>query len=181
MSAKRIARYALLTSLMLVFGLLERQFVIVPGIPGIKLGLSNTVLLYAVFLLGSASTWTLMLLKVLLGGLLYSGVTGMLYSLAGGIMSVCAMVASMHLKGIGIVGISVCGAVSHMAGQVLISRILLGTWAAAAQSPILMFAAILTGIITGVAARTSCAAIARTDPEIKRRMLGYSKANRIKN
>jgi heptaprenyl diphosphate synthase len=180
MSVKSIARYALLTSLMLVFGMLERQFILVPGVPGIKLGLSNTVMLYAVCLMGPVSAWVLMLLKVLLGGLLYGGFTGMVYSLAGSTLSVIAMIAVMRIKGIGMIGISVCGAVSHMAGQVLISRVMLGSWAAAAQLPILLIAAVVTGIITGIAAQTACAAIARADPEIKRRLRKLDKAERSK-
>ncbi len=165
-----MTRYALLTSLMLALGLIERQFVLVPSVPGIRLGLSNTVLLYAVVLMGARSAWLLMALKVALGGLLYAGLSGMLYSLAGGVLSVAAMLAAVRLKNIGFVGVSVAGAVTHMTGQVLMSRLLLGTWAAAAQAPILLVAAVVTGVVTGIAASAACRGVAQGDKEIRDRM-----------
>ncbi len=175
-----MTRYALLTALMLVLGLIERQFVLVPAVPGIRLGLSNTVLLYAVVLMGAKSAWLLMALKVGLSGLLYAGFSGMLYSLAGGVLSVCAMLLTVRVKNVGFVGVSVVGAVMHMTGQVLMSRLLLGTWAAAVQAPLLLVAAVVTGVITGVAANAACRGIAQTDKEIRERMraLGLLESSR---
>lgn len=161
MSAKRIALYGLLTSMMLVLGLIERQFVLVPGIPGIRLGLSNTVLLYALYLMNVKSAWFLMALKVLLGGFLFASVSGMIYSLSGGIFSMLAMMLALRVGGLSMVGVSVSGATFHMLGQILMSRILLGSWAAVAQAPLLLFAAVATGILTGIVAHTVCANIAQ--------------------
>lgn len=170
MSAKRIAVIGLLTSLMLVLGFVERQFILVPGIPGIKLGLSNTVLLYALCLLSVGSAWLLVALKVLLGGLLFAGPTGMLYSLAGGVLSMLAMMLAIRIKGLGLVGVSVLGAVFHMAGQVLMSRFVLGTWAAAVQTPILLVAAVVTGMLTGIIAQGACRGIAKGNPAMLKRL-----------
>lgn len=170
MSTKKIAVIGLLTSVMLVLGLVERQFLLVPGIPGIKLGLSNTVLLYALCLLSSGSAWLLMALKVVLGGFLFAGPTGMLYSLAGGILSMLAMSLAIRVKGMGLIGTSVLGAVFHMAGQVLMSRALLGTWAAAVQAPLLLVAAVVTGVLTGVIAQGACRAIGKGDPDMRKRL-----------
>lgn len=165
-----MTRYALMTALMLVLGLIERQFVLVPAAPGIRLGLSNTVLLYAVVLMGAPSAWLLMALKVVLGGLLYAGFSGMLYSLAGGVLSVAAMLIAVRAPRIGFVGVSVVGAATHMTGQVLMSRLLLGTWAAAVQAPLLLVAAVVTGVVTGVAASAACRGVAQGDREIRDRM-----------
>lgn len=175
-----MTRYALLTALMLVLGLIERQFVLVPAVPGIRLGLSNTVLLYAVILMGAKSAWLLMVLKVALGGLLYAGVTGMLYSLAGGMLSVIGMLLTVRLRNVGFIGISVVGAVMHMTGQIGMSRLLLGTWAAAAQSPILLVAAVVTGVVTGVAASAACRGVAQSDREIRERMKSLGLMNTVK-
>lgn len=170
MSTKQIAHFGLLTSMMLVLGLVERQFILVPGIPGIRLGLSNTVLLYALCLFGGKSAWLLMGLKVLLGGLLYGGVSGMFYSLAGGVLSMMLMVITLHIQGMGMIGVSVLGATAHMAGQVAMSRLLLGNWAAAIQSPILLVVAVLTGVLTGVIAGAACKAIAQNNPRMRQRL-----------
>ena len=170
MATKRIALYGLLTSVMLVLGFFERQFVLVPGVPGIRLGLSNTVLLYALCLMSAKSAWLLMSLKVMLGGLLYAGVSGMMYSASGGVFSMLAMLAALFASGFGVVGISVSGASLHMLGQILLSRILLGNWAALAQMPLLLAAAVVTGILTGVAAQAVCMVIARGDAEMRNRL-----------
>lgn len=180
MSAKRIALYGLLASMMLVLGFVERQFVLAPGIPGIRLGLSNTVLLYALCLMGAKDAWLLMLLKVLLGGFLLSGVSGMMYSLSGGFFSMLAMQLVIFVGGMGMIGISVSGATMHMLGQILMSRIQLGTWAALAQSPVLLVAAVVTGVLTGIAAHAACQGVARGDAEMQTRLKNIGTTRRRK-
>lgn len=170
MTTKQIARYGMLTAVMLVLGFVERQFILVPGIPGIRLGLSNTVLLYALCLMNGRAAWLLLGLKVLMGGLLYAGFSGMMYSAAGGLLSMLVMLLTLRIRGFGLAGVSVCGAVGHMAGQILMSRALLGSWAAAVNAPILLVCAVVTGVVTGVAGLTLCRAIARTDPQGMQRM-----------
>lgn len=176
LSTKKIAQFGLLTAVMLVLGMVERQFMLVPGVPGIRLGLSNTVLLYALVLMGVSGAWLLMGLKVLLGGLLYAGVSGFAYSLAGGVLSMLAMMLTMRIRGVGLVGVSVLGAVAHMVGQLAVSRFLLGSWAALVQAPLLMVAAVVTGVLTGIIAQAVCRALARTDPVMRARLetLGLS-------
>lgn len=180
MNTQKIARYGLLTSMMLVLGLVERQFLLVPGIPGIRLGLSNTVLLYAICLMGGKGAWLLMGLKVLLGGLLYAGVSGMMYSFAGGLLSMAAMLLAVRVRGFGMIGISVSGAVTHMIGQLLMSRVLLGSWAAFVQAPLLLVAAVVTGVLNGVVAHAACRGIAQGNPDMRRRLktLGLSERSK---
>ena len=72
-NTKEIARFGLLAAMALVLGYVDRMIPIAPGIPGIKLGLANTVLLYAVYLMGLRSAALLMLVKVGLNGLLFAG------------------------------------------------------------------------------------------------------------
>ena len=92
---QKIARFGLLTALTLVLGLLDRAVpltAILGGIaPGIKLGLANTVLLYAVYLMEWPSCVLLMLTKVILSGLIFGSLTAILYSLSGGVLSLAAM------------------------------------------------------------------------------------------
>ena len=74
MSAGTIATFGLLTAIALVLGYIEQFIPITQSIPGVKLGLSNTVLLYALYLANPLSAWLLMVLKVVLSGLLYAGI-----------------------------------------------------------------------------------------------------------
>ena len=94
-ATQKIARFGLLTALALVLGLLDRAVpvsALLGGVvPGIKLGLANTVLLYAVYLMDWQSCVLLMLTKVVLSGLLYGSLTAILYSLSGGVLSLAVM------------------------------------------------------------------------------------------
>ena len=94
-ATQRIARFGLLTALALVLGLLDRAVpvsALLGGfVPGIKLGLANTVLLYAVYLMDWKSCVLLMLTKVVLSGFLFGSLTAILYSLSGGVLSLAVM------------------------------------------------------------------------------------------
>ena len=94
-ATQKIARFGLLTALALVLGLLDRAVpvsALLGGfVPGIKLGLANTVLLYAVYLMDWQSCVFLMLTKVVLSGLLFGSLTAILYSLSGGALSLAVM------------------------------------------------------------------------------------------
>lgn len=171
MTSKKVALYGLLTSMMLVLGFIERQIVIAPTIPGIRLGLANTVLLYALCLISVRSTFLLMGMKVLLSGLLFAGFSGFLYSLAGGIASVLVMMLALRIRGIGIVGVSVLGSVAHMMAQLVVAGNIAG-WQmmAGVLSPILLVSGTVMGVLTGVIAQGVCAAVARNDRHMQARL-----------
>ena len=97
-SAQRVAVSGLLTSLMLVLGLIERQFPLTAAIPGIKLGLANSVLIYALYMLGVKQSIVLMLLKAMMSWLIYTNMQAMFYSLAGGVLSLLAMIALSRIN-----------------------------------------------------------------------------------
>ena len=153
-SASRVALSGLLTSLMLVFGLIERQFPLPIPVPGIKLGLANSVLLYSLYMLGIRQSIVLMLIKALLSWLIYMNLSAMLYSLAGGILSLLAMILIMRVKGVSIIGVSAIGAVFFNVGQILMAVAILHTpQLIVTYLPILMISGVLTGVLTGIIAR----------------------------
>ena len=153
-SAQRVAVSGLLTSLMLVLGLIERQFPLTAAIPGIKLGLANSVLLYALYMLGIKQSIVLMLLKALMSWAIYTNMSAMLYSLAGGVLSLLAMILLSRMKGISIIGVSALGAVFFNVGQILMAVIMLNTpQLMVTYLPILMVSGVVTGVLTGVVAQ----------------------------
>lgn len=162
MKARSITRLALLTAMALVLGYIEHLLPIT-GVPGVKLGLANTVLLYAVFLLDAKSAVLLAALKVLLSGLLFGGVSAMLYSAAGGAVSLAVMLAAHRLKDVSPVGVSVLGAIGHNAGQTAVGCLTVGARAMLAYAPVLLLAAIATGLVTGVTAKYVMRALSRGD------------------
>ena len=153
MSARTIARLGILTSVALVLGWLERLVPIAPGIPGIKLGLGNTVLLYAIYMMKNRHAVLLMLLKVFLTGILFAGFVGMLYSFAGGVVSLTVMILAKRIPRIGIIPVSMLGAVGHSVGQITVACILLLARAALFYFPVLFAASVITGALSGLVAK----------------------------
>ena len=151
---QQVALSGLLTSLMLVFGFIERQFPLPVPVPGIKLGLANSVLLYALYMLAIRQTIVLMQLKSLMSWLIYMNLSAMLYSFAGGVLSVAAMILVSRMKGVSPIGVSALGAVFFNIGQILMAAWVLGTpQLIVTYLPVLMVSGVLTGILTGVIAK----------------------------
>lgn len=143
-----------MTSLMLVFGLIERQFPLTTAIPGVKLGLANSVLIYSLYMLGIRQSIVLMLLKALLSWLIYMNMSAMLYSLAGGALSLLAMILISRIKGVSVIGVSALGAVFFNIGQILMAVAILNTpQLIVTYLPVLMGSGVVTGVLTGVVAQ----------------------------
>ncbi|MEA5060278.1 MAG: Gx transporter family protein [Candidatus Pelethousia sp.] len=153
MKAREIARFGILTAMALVLGYLERLLPIAPGLPGVKLGVANTVLLYALYLMGNKQTALLLILKVSLSGLLFGGPTALLYSFAGGILSLAGMMLVKKITSLSVMGVSICGATLHNVGQILAASLVVGPVPAFSYLPILVLSAIMTGMLTGLIAR----------------------------
>ncbi len=147
-----VTRLGILTAVALVLGYVE-HLIPITAIPGVKLGLANTVLLYALYLLDIRSAILLMILKVGLSGVLFGGVAAMIYSFAGGVVSLIAMILIKKVKGVSVIGVSVCGAAAHNIGQMIVACFVVGTRTVLAYLPVLLVAAVITGALTGVIAK----------------------------
>lgn len=124
METRRITLSALLLAMMLILGYVESLLPLNVGVPGIKLGLSNSVLIFAVYMLDAPTGFLLMALKVLLSGMLFSGPSTMMYGFAGGVLSMAGMVLLSRTK-LPAVAVSVAGGMLHNAGQVGMSLVIL--------------------------------------------------------
>jgi len=152
MKTKRVALSGLLVATMLVLGYIESLFPLSGTMPGMKIGLANSVLLYAIYILGVSQALILMLVKVVLTGLTFGGVNAMMYSLAGGALSMLVMLLMRRIPGVGLLGVSISGAAAHNMGQVLLAMLILGTDKLLYYMAVLMLAGIGTGVLTGVVA-----------------------------
>ena len=97
-TTKQLALCSVLLTLMLVLSWVESLFPPLLGVPGIKLGLSNGVLIFAVYMLSLPTAWVLMLLKVVLSSLFLGGVAALPYALAGGVLSLASMCLLSRMK-----------------------------------------------------------------------------------
>lgn len=162
-ATQKITRLALLTAVALALGWAES---FIPTPPGIKLGLANTVLLYALYLLDVKSAVMLMILKVVLSGLTYAGVSAMLYSMGGGVVSLGMMVLVKVLSRdeVSLVGVSVIGAVFHNVGQLLVMALLFQNLRAPLLlAPVLLIAGAVMGVVTGFVGKYAIGALKKIE------------------
>ena len=149
---RRIAICGMLLALMLVLGFVESQLPVAASVPGIKLGLSNGVLIFAVYMLNVPTGFLLMGLKVLLSGLMFGSPSAMMYAFAGGLLSMIVMSLLSRMKGLSPVVVSMAGGVSHNVGQVAMAMMILQTPQLLYYMAVLMVAGLVTGMATGFAA-----------------------------
>lgn len=165
-SAQKIAYFGLLTAMALVLGYVERMIPVLDGsIPGVKLGLSNVVILFGLYIMGDKSAFLLMVLKVLLLGLMFSGLfsTTMMVSFGGGLLSWIVMLLVKRVKGMSVVSVSLLGAVAHNVGQTLTSSLILQTYQLLfTYLPAILISAVITGVLTGLVAQRVIDALTKT-------------------
>ena len=153
-TVQTVAQCGLLTAMTLVLGFIESLLPVAAGVPGIKLGLSNGVLLFALYMMDAPTAFLLMLLKVVLSGLLFGGVSAMMYALAGGICSMLGMILLKKLR-FSLITVSMAGAVLHNLGQVLLAMIILKTDQLIYYMAVLLLVGLACGAVTGVAAKAT--------------------------
>ena len=154
MKTHKTALLGVLTAMAIVIGILESLIPSV-GVPGIKLGLANIVIIIILYELGVVDAIVVNFLRVLMVGALRGTILsmGFLMSLTGAIFSLTIMIIFYKLiKKFSIIGVSVIGAFFHVTGQILIAIIFLGTAYIALYLPIIGIAAIITGTFVGLVA-----------------------------
>ena len=150
---KKIALCAVLVALALALSYVERFLplqLLIP-LPGVKLGLANTVTLIALYLLGRKYAFGILIPRCILGALFGGGITGLLFSLLGGIFALCIMSAVKNSRLFSLYGVSILGAAAHNVGQIVASMAVMGSVYIAAYLPYLLLVAIFTGLATGAA------------------------------
>lgn len=148
---KRLVLLAMLTAVAMILSYVESLLPSV-GIPGVKMGLANIAVIFALFRFGWKEAAALSLVRVVLVSLLFGSVGAMLYSLAGAVLSLAVMALLRRIDRFSTVGISVAGGVAHNAGQILIAMLILQTKQLLGYLPVLAVSGIAGGVLTGLAA-----------------------------
>jgi len=151
---KTLSTSAVLTSVALIFSYVEVLVPISIGIPGIKLGLANIVIVMALYTLGPKYAAIINLVRICLSALMFGSIYSMVYALSGGIISFLIMLILKSIKKEGnnvfsIIGVSMAGGVFHNFGQLLASAVVLQTVKILYYFPVLTIAGLITGIVTG--------------------------------
>lgn len=164
METRKVAQMGLLISLALILSYIESRIPAFVAIPGIKMGLANIVVVFALYRLGWKEASVISLLRVLLSTLMFGSVLSLAYSASGALLSFCIMVLLKKTKLFSTVAVSVSGGVMHNLGQIAAAMLLLDTAAIAYYIPFLILSGVITGVVIGIAAAV---VINRLDPERK--------------
>lgn len=157
---KRLSLLGILLALALGLSYLESLIPLPTPLPGIKLGLSNTVTMFCLFFLGGAPAFVIAALKSAFA-LLTRGVTAGLLSAAGGALSVGAMLLLRRCRAsIGMT--SIAGAVAHNMGQLALASLMLKSDLALWYAPALILSGVVMGLVTGAVLRLLLPALRRT-------------------
>ncbi len=146
----------MLLTLSLLLSILESMIPIFNGmIPGIKIGLANIILVMVLYLYGAKETFAIALLRVLLMGILRTGLFNIhfFFSLAGTICSVGIMTFAKKTK-LSMIGVSILGSIFHSIGQIIIAIYLLHLPNLIYYLPWMILGSMITGAIIGYFAKT---------------------------
>lgn len=149
--AKQISVCAVLIALALALSYAERWIplqLLVP-VPGIKLGLANIVTLVALYLFNTKCAFLILIPRCVFGAVFGGGITGLAFSLFGGILALAVMALMKRVKGLSVFGVSVLGAAAHNIGQILAAMVLMNSVYIGAYLPYLLLVSVITGLMTG--------------------------------
>ena len=150
---KRLALCAVLIALAMALSYTERFIplqMIIP-LPGVKLGLANIVTLMALYLLGPKYAFAILIPRCIFGAVFGGGITGLLFSLTGGVLAMAVMVLARKIPIFSVYGVSIFGAAAHNIGQILAAMVLMNSVYIGAYLPYLLIVALFTGFATGAA------------------------------
>jgi len=145
--AKKLALAGLLTAMAMICSYAEFLFPIHLGIPGVKLGLANAAVLFALLALDVRTAFLVSITRLILTALLFGNGVTLAYSAAGAMLSLGIMYLLMKTGRFSIYGISMAGGVFHNVGQVTVAVLLSSTPAIFAYLTALIPVGMLTGLL----------------------------------
>lgn len=150
MTGTQIAEYGLLIALAMVLSYVEFLIPFSFAVPGVKLGLANIVVVFALYRLGKTEAFAISILRVLLMTLMFGNAFALAYSLSGAILSFGVMLLLLKIGRFSPVGVGIGGGVFHNIGQILCAMVLFETEQIIYYLPVLFISGTLAGIAIGV-------------------------------
>ena len=148
---KKTAYMGLFLALALICSYIESFFSL--GIPGIKLGLTNIVVIWLLYLIGTREAIFISILRIILAGFMFGNAFSILYSLVGGILSLLVMWMLKRLGRFQMISVSAAGGIAHNLGQIIVATIIVKNYNVMYYFPFLMICGFLTGVLIGVIAQ----------------------------
>lgn len=150
-NTKKISGIGLMIALAFVLSYIESMMPINIGIPGIKVGFSNIVVIFSLYVYSPLAAFGIAIVRIILVGLTFGNFASLMYSFAGGMLSFVIMYVLRRLDLFSVKGVSVAGGVSHNIGQIIVAMLVLKTKLLIYYLPALIISGMIAGIVVGIA------------------------------
>lgn len=146
----KVAQIGVFVALAMIFSYVECLIPFHFGIPGVKLGIANLVIVTGLYRFSAKEVFLIAVIRVVMMGMLFGNGVSLVYSLVGGIFSFFAMVIWKKTSMFSVVGVSIVGGVVHNIGQLLTASVILHNHKVMVYLPVLMVAGMVTGALNGM-------------------------------
>ena len=150
MNTKKISIYGIMIALALILSYVEAQIPAFVAVPGMKLGLTNLVVVVTLYLLGSKSAMAINVVRIIIVSILFGNTLSFAFSIAGGMLSTLVMILLKKTNKFSTLGVSAAGGISHNIGQIIVAMFTLGTNAIAWYLMMLWISGVFSGTLIGV-------------------------------
>ena len=150
---QKVAYFGIFTALAMILSYIESLFPFFYGIPGVKLGLANSMSLVILYLLGIPAAFLISAVRIVLTGILFGNLFSIVYSLAGGMISLTVMILMRKSRLFSIQGVSMTGGLAHNIGQLAVAVCLIENLNLFYYLPVLLLSGMLTGLVIGFLSR----------------------------
>lgn len=149
----KVAYLGVFLALALICSYVESLIPFYFGIPGVKLGLTNIVVVLMLYCVGTKEAFAISVMRIVLAGFLFGNMFSIFYSLAGGLLSFLIMYLLKRTGKFGVLPISVSGGMFHNVGQLIVAAFVVENYNIFYYMPVLLVAGLVTGLLIGVAAQ----------------------------
>ena len=150
-NAKKLTTMALTISFALILSFIESRIPAFVAIPGIKVGLANIAVIFALYKLGTKEAAVISLIRVFIVSMLFGNPISLIYSVGGAVLSLTSMILLKKLTPLSEVSVSVCGGVMHNIGQIATASFMLSTNVVIYYLPFLFLSGTIAGVVVGIA------------------------------
>lgn len=147
---KKTAYMGIFLALALICSYIETLIPFHIGIPGVKLGLTNIVIVWALYLLGTKEALAISVMRIVLSGMMFGNAFSIAYSLAGGLLSFIVMVLLKKTGRFKCISVSIAGGIFHNIGQLLVAVAIVQNLSVFYYIPVLFISGTITGLVIGV-------------------------------
>lgn len=147
---KSIALLGICAAIAMVLSYVESLIPVSFAVPGIKLGLANIAVIFALYKLGAKEAVAVSLVRIAWMAILFGNVMTLAYSVAGAILSLTAMILLKRSERFSTVGVSVVGGILHNVGQILVAMLIMETSQIIYYLPVLCVSGVAAGVAIGV-------------------------------